>query len=163
MADVELPTATQLVALGHDTALSVAPVGFGLETTDQLAPSQRSIATPGYGFPKDPRIPTAKQLVALEHDTPVHGVAEGTNGLALGVIDHVGTELDSVTGAATELANGPLSSRPIASNVAGRARARAYGSKRDRFPASPRRRMRPPHARHNGTHPCAPRCQELPI
>ena len=39
------PTAKQLVGLGHDTAksaLCVAPLGFGLATIDQVAPSQCS-------------------------------------------------------------------------------------------------------------------------
>ena len=42
----ELPTAKQLVDVGHDTSaseLSVAPATFGLATIDHFAPFQRSI------------------------------------------------------------------------------------------------------------------------
>ena len=44
---IEFPTATQLVALAHDTpvsALHVAPAELGLATTDQLTPFQRSVS-----------------------------------------------------------------------------------------------------------------------
>jgi hypothetical protein len=67
----DVPTARQLAALVHDTALKelrVAPIGLALVTIDQLEPfhSSTNVVT----TPLTSRLPTAKQLVALPHDTP---------------------------------------------------------------------------------------------
>jgi hypothetical protein len=82
-----LPTAKQLVAVPHDTPYKsalLAPIGFGLATTDQLEPSHCSINV-------DPLTtwfaPTAKQFVALVHDTPAKN--ESNAGLGLGTIDQL--------------------------------------------------------------------------
>ena len=68
------PTAKQLVALVHVTALSatsVPPVGVGLGMIDHLVPSHRSIRVVAaiVVAPKVAAEPTAKQLVVLVHVT----------------------------------------------------------------------------------------------
>jgi hypothetical protein len=61
-----MPTATQLVAVEHDTAKTAV---LGLFTLDHFLPFQRCVNP----LPTAP-LPTARQLVAVEHDTLV-GVA----------------------------------------------------------------------------------------
>jgi hypothetical protein len=66
----ELPTAKQLVVLGHATPfrrLIAAPAGLGLGTIDQLVPFHRS--TNVVVAPLASELPTAKQLVGLVHAT----------------------------------------------------------------------------------------------
>src|SRR3954447_16228911 len=66
-----VPTAIHIVALAQETPfriVEVAPTGFGLGTTDQLVPFQRSIKL--FVVVLVEYEPTAKQLVVLAHDTP---------------------------------------------------------------------------------------------
>jgi len=62
------PTAMHIVEVGHDTPESTRALpGFGLATTDQLEPFQRSIKV----VTVEPlrASPTAKQLSGLAHET----------------------------------------------------------------------------------------------
>jgi hypothetical protein len=74
---LKYPTATQFVALVHDTPDSDLPAGFGLDTIVQLVLFQRSINAP----PDD--VPTAKQFVALVHDTPKSSGLDAPDGFGL--------------------------------------------------------------------------------
>jgi hypothetical protein len=81
---VWMPTATQLVALAHDTEerLLNKAASDGLWTIDQRVPSHRSTNV----FADD--VPTAKQLVALAHDTPERLLESALRRLELETIDH---------------------------------------------------------------------------
>jgi hypothetical protein len=74
------PTAKQFVVLVQDTAtswLSDAPAGFGLATSVQLVPFQRSTSVPSS------ELPTAKQFVVLVHDTPDSWLNDAPDGFGL--------------------------------------------------------------------------------
>jgi hypothetical protein len=88
---VDWPTATQLVALTHDTPaseLAVVPPGFGLARSDQLVPFHRSTSVR-----TDPDgatyLPTAKQLVVLGHEVPVKSATGGPGGFGLATNDQL--------------------------------------------------------------------------
>ena len=68
---VRLPTASQVVAETHDTALSVAPARFGPLCSVQLVPFQASarVVPPGWPSVDVPEDPTASQADAEAHDT----------------------------------------------------------------------------------------------
>ena len=90
----QYPTAAQVVVLGHDTpsrAASVAPLGFGLATIDQLVPFHCSTNVLKCEFVK--LEPTAKQLVVLGHGTLPKEPFGGPNGFGLGATDHAGVAL----------------------------------------------------------------------
>jgi len=83
------PTAKQLDVLGHVTpsrAESVAPVGFGLATIDQLVPFQCSA---NVLWPGPLAAPTAKQLVVLGHDTPFSSDSFSPVGFGLAITDQL--------------------------------------------------------------------------
>jgi hypothetical protein len=66
-----LPTAKQLLALGHDTPLNTVDVewsGLNTRMSPQLPPFQCSTKLPALG--PSVTLPTAKQLLVLGHDTP---------------------------------------------------------------------------------------------
>jgi hypothetical protein len=84
------PTASQLVALVHDTPLRTANVpldGFGLFTNAQPEPFQRSVnvlcTEPSKEFP------TAKQLVVVGHETPLSVDSVAPLAFGLVMIDQV--------------------------------------------------------------------------
>ncbi|MGA3146258.1 MAG: hypothetical protein ABSF33_02145 [Acidimicrobiales bacterium] len=100
----ELPTATQLVELTHETASRTSPPGslltavvpgLGLGTTDQMLPSQASIRVrPGTrGLTEEP--PTAIQLVELTQETPSRESVK-LPALGLGTTDQVVPLLASI-------------------------------------------------------------------
>jgi hypothetical protein len=67
------PIAVQAVGEVHDTPsspLAVAPVGFGVDWTDQLVPSQRSAKVRWLPKSMPAMEPTAVQAEADVHDTP---------------------------------------------------------------------------------------------
>src|SRR5262249_11539681 len=86
---LEDPTAMHAVALVHDTSrnrLSSAPAGVGVETSDQLVPSQWATSVSGAstgGFP-----PTAAQTGAVAQVTPFSSDAVGAESGA-GKIDQL--------------------------------------------------------------------------
>ncbi len=81
----ELPTAKQLVVLGHDTpASSSKPPCLGRPVVvDQRFPFQCTIRLPS------PRKPTAKQLVVLGQDTPSSQEPSSVPTFGLGMIDQL--------------------------------------------------------------------------
>jgi hypothetical protein len=95
-----LPTAKQLVAVGHATALQLVvvghetprsvldeePLGMGFVITDQFVPFQCSAICAS-----SPWLPTAKQLVAVGHDTAASWPSAGPGGVGLGTTDHIGS------------------------------------------------------------------------
>jgi len=84
------PTATQSVAVAHDTperTLDSVVVGFGLGVTDQFVPFQ--VSTIGWSVDEGlASAPTATQYVELRHETPESSPTPPV-GLGLGVTDHV--------------------------------------------------------------------------
>jgi len=142
------PTATQLVALAHDTALNVPPTGPGVVTADQTVPSQRSTTTPNAGlYGTSRRIPTATQLVALAHDTPDNGLGDGQNGLGLGVTDQPTSPPD---GPATNTTTPQTSATATAARTNTNRRLRRQLA--DCHVAPTLRRTHPPGPSDNGKH-----------
>src|SRR5258706_5102357 len=95
----EPPTAKQLVALGQETPLSSlisAPMGFGLVSTDQVVPFQRSTSVVWSVYP------TAMQFVALKHDSPNRTPFGGPAGLVLAATVHIGVALAGSAAALTK-------------------------------------------------------------
>ena len=64
-----VPTAKQLVRVGHDTALNSDELRLGLTTIDHRVPFQCSTKVRVVVEPVE-ELPTAKQLVGLTHATP---------------------------------------------------------------------------------------------
>ncbi len=86
-----VPTAMQLAVLGHDTPvrpLLDAFTGFGLATTDQLAPSHCSTSVP-VGVELAKALPTAVQLAAEGHDTLLRPYSMAPAGAGVVTIDQV--------------------------------------------------------------------------
>jgi hypothetical protein len=87
---VALPTATQLVAVVHDTPLTAtaaAPLGVGLATIDQVVPFQRSMSTCGAELFAD--LPTAMQLDTVEHEMPARFAETAPAGIGMLTIDQL--------------------------------------------------------------------------
>ena len=89
-AEVELPTAKQLVALVHETpfnALDVVPPGFGLAPIDHVEPFHCSTSVAGPEAVVT--LPTATQFVESTHATPPRVVSVAAAGTGIDSTDQV--------------------------------------------------------------------------
>ena len=90
--DFRLPTAMQLVALAHDTALSTldsALAGTGLVTIFHFLPAHRSMSARDLPF-AETKLPTATQLARLPwllHETPSRKLRLLPPGFAIATTD----------------------------------------------------------------------------
>jgi hypothetical protein len=84
-----IPTATQLVLLGHDTPLSAAALAFGLGLgeSDHVEPFQRSMMGPSMWFTY--AMPTAVHALPAPHETPDRWLYVLPAGLSLVTVDQV--------------------------------------------------------------------------
>jgi hypothetical protein len=103
--EVELPTAKQTFACGHETPFSelkVVPGGLGVGTICQLAPSQRSASGPPVGGVemKITGAPTAMHELADEQSTAFSVVNEAPSTFGVGVTVQAADATEGVSNSA---------------------------------------------------------------
>jgi hypothetical protein len=111
-----MPTARQLVESEQETSCSSArmePAGFGLATTDQLVPSQRS--TKVRVLPEAALVcaPTAKQVAVVTHDTPLRWARSDPTGRGPAMIDQLVPFHRSTSASSDEPASYPPTAKQL--------------------------------------------------